>query len=798
MTMASWSGFLAWLGRPLSIRERPAASNGSLPLSERVLLNQIRHDFEDDLRKGLHPRIEDRLDKSSGPERLDLLLQLLEVELIYRREIGECPTPDEYKRRFPEDEALIDRVFSDLTPPAPIPSPPPSSTPSPSQEGLPNPIDAPPSPEPNPPRGAGPAYIDLTTIFVVSTVAGQVGPPVGVVGHEQLKAVFSTGKVIEGRYVLEGELGRGGMGQVYLGLDLRLNRKVAIKVILPHRQPGLMIDNATPKDRWREEALVEEAITGARLEHPAIATVYDFGFHEGKPYTVFEHLPGKTLQEVLKERDRLPIEEVRLIIGPLAQALEFAHGHQVVHRDLKPANIKATSQGQFKILDLGLAAEFRRVGGQGFAGTPAYAAPEQFTGLPIDGRSDQYALALIAYEMLAGHRLFRYLDFEALQSFHSSKQALARIELPGLPDPVSDALYQALNPDANERFVSCEAFATALGCQLLSTPASLPEILQEMDIEEMDGRWTSYSLFPRHVVNVLAFTLLVSVAALIRSSGPILVLIARAKLPRSRPVHLALASNAIWIVNRADLVRLPIAAIAELWGKGKNLRIRLRGVSADNYQRFRMNSSEDCRAWLEQIRYLHGQHSSTAREMILEPRSEPVVLLRERPSGRLQILGNMEAEARGRRSAQASLQIRGALIGADAIANVREEKVSKFNRTVWCLSGTAMRAVDHAGKLELRSRWFSDEAARIGGWMLVIIFTGLVVFLLDPVPVPALEYSTIADTQYGEGLFMSLILEIILLYGWPFIVSILLRGYPVTLNYRKLLSSQEVNRTHQH
>ena len=88
--------------------------------------------------------------------------------------------------------------------------------------------------------------------------------------------------------------------------------------------------------------------------------MYDYGFHDDKPFTVFEYLPGETLRELLRRRGRLPLEEVRLIVGPLAQALDFAHARRVVHRDLKPENIRATEQGLFKVLDLGLAREFGR------------------------------------------------------------------------------------------------------------------------------------------------------------------------------------------------------------------------------------------------------------------------------------------------------------------------------------------------------------------------------------------------------------------------------------------------------
>ena len=214
----------------------------------------------------------------------------------------------------------------------------------------------------------------------------------------------------------------------------------------------------------------KEARLGANLTHPAIATVYDYGFHDDMPFTVFEYLHGQTLGELRRSRGRLPLEEVRLIIGPLAQALDFAHGRHVVHRDLKPENIRATEQGLFKILDLGLAKEFRRdVDWSGFAGTPAYAAPEQAAGKACDGRTDQYALALIAFELLAGRRLFECRDPHELLAMHRETQPTGlATDLADAPEAVRLALARALSEDPNARFATCGDFAVALGCQLLS------------------------------------------------------------------------------------------------------------------------------------------------------------------------------------------------------------------------------------------------------------------------------------------------------------------------------------------
>ena len=229
---------------------------------------------------------------------------------------------------------------------------------------------------------------------------------------------FASGTVLQERYRLIRELGRGGMGVVYLGRDERLDRSVAVKVILSdssaRARPARM-------DSRVRSSFAEEARLGASLTHPAIATVFDFGFHHDNPFTIFEFIEGETLRELIERRGKLPLDEVRLIIGPLAQALDFAHARMIVHRDLKPENIRATEQRLFKILDLGLAREFSRQDDWRFAGTPAYAAPEQAAERASDGRTDQYALAVIIFELLTGSRPFQSNSWLDLLEKHYSE-----------------------------------------------------------------------------------------------------------------------------------------------------------------------------------------------------------------------------------------------------------------------------------------------------------------------------------------------------------------------------------------
>jgi serine/threonine-protein kinase len=339
-----------------------------------------------------------------------LLEELLRVELEYRRKGDEKPTAMEYLLRFPEDAEVIDLVFAV-------------------------------------------ADHDATVTFTVVGEDGRAQPGISPEGLDRLKNLFCPGVVLEDRYTLVNELGHGGMGRVYMGHDRRLgDRPVAVKVILPDNRRG-MITEAQMRCNFEDEARI-----GANLVHSMIATVYDYGVHEGVPFTVFEYIPGETLRDLLCRRGRLPLEEVKLIIAPIAQALDFAHSRHVVHRDLKPENIRATEQGAFKILDLGLAKEFRRaVDWAGFCGTPAYASPEQAQGLPCDGRTDQYALSLIVFEMLTGRRVFEDKDWKILLEKHRSQEPRLTHGLgTHLPESVLAALSRALQKDPNRRFATCE------------------------------------------------------------------------------------------------------------------------------------------------------------------------------------------------------------------------------------------------------------------------------------------------------------------------------------------------------
>jgi serine/threonine protein kinase len=198
-----------------------------------------------------------------------------------------------------------------------------------------------------------------------------------------------------GRYEVIGRLGRGGMGMVFRGLDPKIGRQVAIKL--------LHVDDENQRERF-----LQEAQSAGRLKHPNIVTIYDFGEHEGKPYIVMEFVEGVTLAEEIHSRPDWPLAEKLDLIESLADGLEYAHLRGIVHRDVKPANLMLDPDGVLKILDFGIA----RVSNSGLTqvgtlmGTPNYMSPEQIEGRPVDRRSDIFAVGVVIYELFTGTKAF--------------------------------------------------------------------------------------------------------------------------------------------------------------------------------------------------------------------------------------------------------------------------------------------------------------------------------------------------------------------------------------------------------
>jgi tetratricopeptide (TPR) repeat protein len=258
-----------------------------------------------------------------------------------------------------------------------------------------------------------------------------------------------------GKYQLLKELGRGGFATVYQGYDAGLERYVALKVL----HPELTRDEVALRRFQREATAV------ARMRHPNIIIVYEFGEDKstGSAYIVMEFVEGDTLKPRLGKPT--PLEETQRIIGDVASALDYAHGRGVIHRDIKPANILITTENQVVLADFGIALLAQNSSSltRGLLGTPQYMAPEQALGEPIDARSDLYALGIVLFEMLAGQPPFRGdspLATLALQV--NAPLPKLRSLNPAVPEAVEAMIERALAKDPAQRYPTAAEFRAAL------------------------------------------------------------------------------------------------------------------------------------------------------------------------------------------------------------------------------------------------------------------------------------------------------------------------------------------------
>lgn len=258
-----------------------------------------------------------------------------------------------------------------------------------------------------------------------------------------------------GRYIDLQLLGRGGMGAVYRGRDPDLDRLVAIKVML-HASPDFVA-------RFRREA---QAI--AKLQHPNIVNVYDFGVDEEEnPYFVMELVDGRSLDRVLAEEGRLPPLVAVKLIRQAAEGLAVAHKQGIIHRDVKPANLIVLADQKVKIVDFGIAritqGNAQLTGAASLMGTPGYMAPEQATGGKVDQRADIYALGMTLFELLAGRPPYIADDVLRLvmMNLNDPLPDLRTMDL-GLPEEIVSLVEQMAHKDPELRLQSCEAVVAAL------------------------------------------------------------------------------------------------------------------------------------------------------------------------------------------------------------------------------------------------------------------------------------------------------------------------------------------------
>ncbi len=276
-----------------------------------------------------------------------------------------------------------------------------------------------------------------------------------------------------GKYDIRAEIGKGGMGMVYLGYDPLLDRKVAVKVLAPHLvwEAGFI------------ERFLREARAAARLKHTGIVTIYDVGQESNQYYIVMEYLEGQTLAQVIRERGALPAEQTVTILGRLAEALDYAHECGLVHRDIKPGNIVVHPSGNVTLADFGVARaaqETRLTTTGALIGTPKYMSPEQVRGEEVDRRTDVYSLGIVAYEMLCGRAPFEAATPHAVlyQLMHEPPPPLQSLR-PDLPEEVDASLAGALAKEPDARYSSATGFVDALAGALAGkarAPAGQPTV----------------------------------------------------------------------------------------------------------------------------------------------------------------------------------------------------------------------------------------------------------------------------------------------------------------------------------
>ena len=271
---------------------------------------------------------------------------------------------------------------------------------------------------------------------------------------------------IVGSYRLEEQVGKGGMGEVYRARHTRLDTERAVK-LLP---PALAAD---PDFLKRFE---REAASAARLEHPNILTVYEYGEAAGVPYLVMPYVRGGTLKERLA-RGNLPVGELLNLLGQAAEALDYAHEQGIVHRDVKPANLLLDGRGRLLLADFGIAKALE--GAEGLTrtgvgvGTPEYMAPEQAQGR-ADARSDLYALGTILYQLLTGRVPYTgNSTIEVLMKHLQDPLPLLplRSVAPAVPPRVEAVVTKALAKNPNDRYASGKALVEDLREAFASTPA---------------------------------------------------------------------------------------------------------------------------------------------------------------------------------------------------------------------------------------------------------------------------------------------------------------------------------------
>jgi serine/threonine protein kinase len=293
-------------------------------------------------------------------------------------------------------------------------------------------------------------------------------------------------------FVLGDLLGRGGMGIVYRAREVALDRDVALKV--------LAFDPILNPDAYAR--FEREAKLAARLDHPHIVPIFSVGQRAGVAFYTMRMVKGGSVEQLVTPGTGLELDRALSILRDVAAALDYAHANGVVHRDIKPANILIGDSGHAMVADFGIARAF---GGDsaatatatGVVGSPAYMSPEQWRGEKVDGRADQYALGVLAFELLTGKRPFADASMQELLRMHLAEDPPDIVSFrDDLPSHTTDAVWHAMAKDPADRFVSAGAFIDALAGE--SAPrASRPRIAPPIPNEAVSGKTTVKHVTPQ-------------------------------------------------------------------------------------------------------------------------------------------------------------------------------------------------------------------------------------------------------------------------------------------------------------
>jgi predicted Ser/Thr protein kinase len=264
---------------------------------------------------------------------------------------------------------------------------------------------------------------------------------------------FAPGQMLGDRYRIVGQVGRGGMGEVYRADDLKLGQVVAIKVL-----PAAMAADEAFLERFRAEAR-----TARQVAHPNVCRVYDIGEADGRHFLTMEYVDGEDLSSLLHRIGKLPKGKALEVARQLCAGLAAIHDRGVLHRDLKPANVMLDGHGRVRITDFGLALGTEESGQGEVAGTPAYMAPEQFAGRAPTVQTDLYALGLVLYEAYTGKRAFEAASFKQWRERHTHTMPTAPSQLDADVDAaVERAILRCLEKEPERRPASARAVAASL------------------------------------------------------------------------------------------------------------------------------------------------------------------------------------------------------------------------------------------------------------------------------------------------------------------------------------------------